>query len=161
MGGLFSERLGSCCGVGVELCGAIKNVLAIACGVIIGRGLGENARAALITRGLTELRRLALALGASPETPMSLAGLGDLTLTCTSAQSRNYALGLALGKNETPDKGKLAEGLFTASAVLLRAEAVGVEMPICTAIDAVLNHGATIDETMISLLSRPIKTEMS
>lgn len=145
---------------GVELCGAIKNVLAIACGIVMGRGLGENARAALVTRGLAELRRLALAEGALPETPMSLAGLGDLTLTCTSPQSRNYALGFALGKGDAPDKGKLAEGFFTASAVLRRAENLSIDMPICMAVDAVLNKGATVDDTMLALLSRPLKTEL-
>ncbi len=145
---------------GVEVCGATKNVLAIACGVVAGRGLGENARAALITRGLAELRRLCLAMGAQAETPMGLAGLGDLTLTCTSPQSRNYALGFSLGKGDAPDRSRLAEGFFTASAILQRAESYGVDMPICAAVDAVLNRGATVDDTMLALLSRPLKTEV-
>lgn len=145
---------------GVELCGATKNVLAIASGIVAGRGLGDNARAALITRGLAELRRLCLAMGAQAETPMTLAGLGDLTLTCTSTQSRNYALGYALGQGTSPDKNKLSEGLHSASAILERADEAGVDMPICAAVDQIVNHGATIEDTISALLSRPLKSEM-
>ncbi len=150
--------------LGVELGGALKNVLAIACGVVSGKGFGDNARAALMTRGLAELRRLGQALGAKPETFMGLSGFGDLTLTCTSGQSRNYSLGLALGQGQTlddiqADSPKLAEGLYTASAVVQRAEAAGVEVPICAAVDAILNHGADLDTTITSLLTRPLKAE--
>lgn len=150
--------------LGVELGGALKNVLAIACGVVSGKGFGDNARAALMTRGLAELRRLGQALGAKPETFMGLSGFGDLTLTCTSGQSRNYSLGLALGQGKTlddiqADSPKLAEGLYTASAVVQRAEAAGVEVPICAAVDAILNHGADLDTTITSLLTRPLKAE--
>jgi glycerol-3-phosphate dehydrogenase (NAD(P)+) len=150
--------------LGVELGGALKNVLAIACGVVSGKGFGDNARAALMTRGLAELRRLGQALGAKPETFMGLSGFGDLTLTCTSGQSRNYSLGLALGQGQTlddiqADSPKLAEGLYTASAVVQRAEAAGVDVPICAAVDAILNRGADLDTTITSLLTRPLKAE--
>lgn len=150
--------------LGVELGGALKNVLAIACGVVSGKGFGDNARAALMTRGLAELRRLGQALGAKPETFMGLSGFGDLTLTCTSGQSRNYSLGLALGQGQTlddiqADSPKLAEGLYTASAVVQRAEAAGVDVPICAAVDAILNHGADLDTAITSLLTRPLKAE--
>jgi glycerol-3-phosphate dehydrogenase (NAD(P)+) len=150
--------------LGVELCGAIKNVLAIACGIAVGRGLGENARAALITRGLAELTRLALALGARPETLVGLSGLGDITLSCTSPQSRNYAFGLKLGQGMAlaeleQNPGKLAEGRFTADAVLQRAAALKLELPICQAVHDILNEHTDIDRTIIALLSRPLKTE--
>lgn len=146
--------------MGVELCGATKNILAIACGIVAGRGLGDNARSALVTRGLAELRRLCHALGALPETPMGLAGLGDLTLTCTSSQSRNYTLGYQIGTGATPDPDRLAEGFFSASAMVERAEGAGVDMPICRAVDSILNRGSTVDETIRDLLSRPLKTEV-
>ncbi len=164
----FSSRTFRCYAsddlLGVELGGALKNVLAIACGVVSGKGFGENARAALMTRGLAELRRLGQALGAKPETFMGLSGFGDLTLTCTSDQSRNYSLGLALGQGKTleeiqADSPKLAEGLYTASAVVQRAEAAGVDVPICAAVDAILNHGADLDLAITNLLTRPLKAE--
>ncbi len=150
--------------LGVELCGAVKNVLAIACGIAMGRALGENARAALITRGLAELGRLNAALGGQPDTLLSLAGIGDITLSCSSVQSRNYTFGLKLGRGTAlaemeAHPGKLAEGRFTASAVLQRAQSVGVELPICAAVDAILNQGADIDSTIAALLSRPVKRE--
>lgn len=150
--------------IGAELAGAIKNVLAIACGIVAGKGLGDNARAALMTRGLAEMRRLGLAMGAKPETFMGLSGFGDLTLTCTSTQSRNYSLGYEVGCGRTvadiAETGhKLAEGLFTSSAVVKRAEALGVDVPICAAVDAILNQGANLDETMTALLARPLKIE--
>lgn len=145
---------------GVELCGAIKNVLAIASGIVAGRGLGDNARAALITRGLAEVRRLCLSMGAQAETPMGLAGLGDLILTCTSSQSRNYSFGHAIGKGEKPDSSKLAEGYFSLSSILQRADEAGVDMPICAAVDAIINRGIAVDDTMNALLSRPLKLEI-
>lgn len=148
--------------LGVELCGAVKNVLAIACGIAMGRKLGENARAALITRGLAELSRFATTLGAKPETLVGLSGLGDITLSCTSPQSRNYAFGLKLGQGASlaemeANPGKLAEGRFTASAVLQRAGAL--ELPICQAVHAILNEQADIDRTIAALLARPLKSE--
>ena len=150
--------------VGAQLGGAVKNVLAIACGIVIGRGLGDNARAALITRGLAEIVRLGHAKGAKPETLMGLSGIGDLALTCHAMQSRNFSVGVAIGKGERLDdilkqRKSVAEGVFTASSVVGLARKVGVEMPICTAIDQVLNHFADIDAAITSLLARPFKAE--
>lgn len=150
--------------IGAQLGGAVKNVLAIACGIVIGRGLGDNARAALITRGLAEIVRLGLAKGAKPETLMGLSGIGDLALTCHAMQSRNFSVGVAIGKGERLDdvlnnRKSVAEGVFTASSVVGLARKVGVEMPICTAIDQVLNHFADIDAAIAGLLARPFKTE--
>lgn len=152
--------------VGAELGGAVKNVLAIACGVVEGRGMGENARAALITRGLAEMTRLAVANGGRAETMMGLAGLGDLALTCTGARSRNYSLGVALGKGQTLEsilagRRSVAEGVATAPAVLARAARLGVEMPISRAVDAILHRGASIDDAIEALLSRPFRAEVS
>ncbi|MEW5729963.1 MAG: NAD(P)H-dependent glycerol-3-phosphate dehydrogenase [Pseudomonadota bacterium] len=150
--------------VGAEIGGAVKNVLAIACGIVEGRGMGDNARAALITRGLAEITRLAVAKGGRVETLMGLSGLGDLILTASSAQSRNYSLGLALGEGRTlaevlGARRAVTEGVWTAGAVVAMAAGLGIEMPICTAVDAVLNHGADLDETIQALLSRPFKAE--
>ena len=148
---------------GVEIGGAVKNVLAIACGIVIGRGLGDNARAALITRGLAEMVRLGVALGAEVETFRGLSGLGDMALTCTGGQSRNHSLGLALGRGENLETLLVArrtiEGVATASAIVELAARADVEMPICAAVDAVLRHGASIDETTNRLLRRPYRRE--
>jgi glycerol-3-phosphate dehydrogenase (NAD(P)+) len=149
---------------GCELGGAVKNVLAIACGIVEGRGLGENARAALITRGLAEMMRLTLALGGRPETVMGLSGLGDLVLTCNGAQSRNFSLGMALGKGDAlghilDGRVSVAEGVYTAAAVVDLARSREVEMPICQAVDQVLNHGADLDGTIAKLLARPFRPE--
>ena len=148
---------------GVEIGGAVKNVLAIACGIVIGRGLGDNARAALITRGLAEMVRLGVALGAEAETFRGLSGLGDMVLTCTGGQSRNHALGLALGRGENLEvllaARRTIEGVATASAIVELAARADVEMPICAAVDAVLHHGASIDETTDRLLRRPYRRE--
>jgi glycerol-3-phosphate dehydrogenase (NAD(P)+) len=150
--------------IGVEIGGAVKNVIAIACGVVVGRGLGENARAALLTRGLAEMTRLGVAKGAKAETFMGLSGLGDLALTCGSPQSRNMSLGVALGQG-TPlaeilgARRSVAEGVTTAPAVLAMAKTLGVDMPISAAVDAVLHKGADIDETIAALLARPLKAE--
>lgn len=166
--GLLSGRSFRCYAsndvVGVELGGAVKNVLAIACGIAMGRGLGENARAALITRGLAELRRLGVAMGARPETLMGLSGLGDITLSCNSQQSRNYALGFKLGERQSladieAGGHKLAEGRFTASGLVKRAEDMGVDMPICQAVDAILNDNADIDQQIAGILARPLRPE--
>lgn len=150
--------------IGAQIGGAIKNVLAIACGIAEGRGFGDNARAALVTRGLAELTRLCLAKGGRPETMMGLSGLGDLVLTCTSAQSRNYSLGVALGAGKTlaeilGERHSVAEGVYTASAAVELAKKLGLEMPIATAVDAVLNRGADIDAVIEALLARPLRAE--
>ena len=149
---------------GVEVGGAVKNVIAIACGIVIGRGLGENARAALITRGLAEVVRLSRAKGGRPETGMGLSGLGDLTLTCCGPQSRNYSLGVALGEGRTlaevlTERHTVAEGVYTAEAVVALAGRLGVEMPICAAVHAVLHQGADLGETIAGLLARPFRAE--
>lgn len=150
--------------IGAQVGGAVKNVIAIACGIVTGRELGDNARAALITRGLAEVVRLGAALGARPETLMGLSGLGDLTLTCSAMQSRNYSLGVALGHGERIDavlgaRRSVAEGVFSAAAVAALAERRGVEMPICAAVDRVVNAGADIEETIAGLLDRPFTSE--
>ncbi len=151
--------------IGAAIGGAVKNVLAIAAGIVEGRGLGENARAALITRALVEIRQLALAKGGRPETPMGLSGLGDLLLTCTSLQSRNYSLGHALGAGEklaTLLEGRrtVVEGVETAAAIRALADRLGLDMPIAFAVDAILHRGAAIEETIGQLLGRPFRTEI-
>ena len=150
--------------VGAQIGGAIKNVIAIACGIVLGRKLGDNARAALITRGLAEMARLALAKGGRAETLMGLSGLGDLTLTCTSLQSRNCSLGAALGEGKSladilAARRSVAEGVTSAAAAAELAQRVGVEMPIVAAVDAILHRGAAIDAAIESLLSRPFRSE--
>jgi glycerol-3-phosphate dehydrogenase (NAD(P)+) len=149
---------------GVEVGGAVKNVIAIACGIVIGRGLGENARAALITRGLAEVVRLNRAKGGRAETSMGLSGLGDLTLTCCGPQSRNYSLGVALGEGRAltdvlGERHTVAEGVFTAEAVSALAARLGVDMPICEAVHAVLHLGADLGVTIAGLLARPFRSE--
>ncbi|MCZ4281085.1 NAD(P)-dependent glycerol-3-phosphate dehydrogenase [Kiloniella laminariae] len=150
--------------VGAEIGGAVKNVIAIACGIVDGRQLGDNARAALITRGLSEIVQLGIAKGARRETLMGLAGMGDLTLTCTATQSRNYALGKALGSGEKLAdylKGRItvAEGLGSSKSVSALARKLQIDMPICNAICDVLHHQADIDQTIADLLARPQKAE--
>jgi len=150
--------------IGAQIGGAVKNVLAIACGIVIGRKLGDNARAALITRGLAEMTRLGLAMGAKRETLMGLSGLGDLVLTCSGPQSRNLSLGIALGEGKTlPEimagRRTVAEGVHTAKALQVLAKAKSVELPICAAVDAILHHDAAIADMLAALLSRPFKTE--
>jgi glycerol-3-phosphate dehydrogenase (NAD(P)+) len=144
---------------GVEVGGAAKNVLAIAAGIVTGRGLGASAAAALTTRGFAELARFGRAFGARPETMTGLSGLGDLILTCSSPQSRNFSCGVALGKGETPDKGKLAEGVFTAPVLLEMARAKNIDMPISAAVAAVISQKLSVDDAIDSLLTRPIKSE--
>jgi glycerol-3-phosphate dehydrogenase (NAD(P)+) len=150
--------------IGAEAGGAVKNVLAIACGIVEGRGLGRSAHAALVTRGFAELTRLAVALGAEPATLAGLCGLGDLVLTCSSSQSRNMSLGLALGRGETLEAalaGKLsvAEGAASAPAVRALAQRLGVETPICEAVAAVLAGERDLDEAIGALLARPLRPE--
>jgi glycerol-3-phosphate dehydrogenase (NAD(P)+) len=147
---------------GVEIGGAAKNVLAIAAGVLVGRGLGESARAALVTRGFAEMRRFGEAYGARAATLMGLSGLGDLLLTCSSPQSRNFSLGLRLGGGASVAEasgGRLAEGAATASALMELAKARGVEMPISGMVDALLNGWVTVDGALEALLARPQKAE--
>jgi glycerol-3-phosphate dehydrogenase (NAD(P)+) len=150
--------------VGAEIGGAVKNVLAIACGIVVGRGLGDNARAAMITRGLAEMIRLGVAKGARAETFSGLSGLGDLVLSCSSEQSRNHALGCALGRGEHLEEALAArrgivEGVATAAAVVRLAGILGIEMPIAEAVSAVLHRGADIDATIGRLLGRPHRAE--
>jgi glycerol-3-phosphate dehydrogenase (NAD(P)+) len=147
---------------GVEIGGAAKNVLAIAAGIVAGKGLGDSAAAALTTRGFAELSRFGRALGARPETLMGLSGLGDLILSCSSAQSRNFSFGVALGRGEAVSRaahGKLSEGVFTAPVLVEMARASNVEMPIATAVTAVLAGKITLDEAIESLLTRPLRAE--
>ncbi|MCO4317418.1 NAD(P)-dependent glycerol-3-phosphate dehydrogenase [Phyllobacterium sp. 21LDTY02-6] len=145
--------------IGVEIGGALKNVLAIAAGAAIGRGFGASAQAALITRGFVELRRLAGAFGARPETIMGLSGLGDLMLTCSTPQSRNYSYGIALGRGEDLTARPLAEGVATAEIAVKLAAARGIETPILSAVANILAGSVTIDQAMEALLSRPLKNE--
>jgi glycerol-3-phosphate dehydrogenase (NAD(P)+) len=149
---------------GAEVGGAVKNVLAIACGVVEGRGLGQNARAALIARGFAEMTRFGLALGARRETLAGLSGFGDLVLTCSSVSSRNYSLGLALGQGHPAaalltDRRTVAEGAFTAPVLHQLAQAKAVDMPIVAGVAALLAGSATVDEVLESLLSRPPRAE--
>lgn len=151
--------------IGAEVGGAVKNVLAIACGVLEGRAMGDNARAALLTRGLAEITRLGVAKGGLPATFMGLSGMGDLLLTATSMQSRNFSLGFALGQGKTLNEilaGRKAvtEGVFTAAAVVALAERLGVDMPICQAVDAILNRGVNVEDAVTALLARPFRAEL-
>jgi len=148
--------------IGAQIGGAAKNVIAIAAGVVIGTGLGENARAALITRGLAELARLVVALGGRADTVMGLSGLGDLLLTCTGQSSRNFSLGVALGRGEQladilVTRSAVTEGVATAPALVARA--AGVDLPICSAVAQLLADRVTLAEAMSNLLSRPRRDE--
>jgi glycerol-3-phosphate dehydrogenase (NAD(P)+) len=143
---------------GVEIGGAAKNVLAIAAGIVVGRKLGASAQAALTTRGFAEMTRLGRACGARSETMSGLSGLGDLILTCSSPQSRNFALGAALGRGEARPHG-LAEGEFTAPVLIELAASQNVDMPVSSAVAAILSGAVTIDEAIESLLTRPFKAE--
>lgn len=150
--------------VGAEIGGAVKNVIAIACGVAEGRKLGDGARAALITRGFAELTRLGLAMGAKAETLSGLCGLGDLVLTCASMTSRNTSLGAALGegrklKEILAERRSVAEGMESAPAVVALAAKYKVEMPICAAVHEILLERIDIDQAIVALLSRPFKAE--
>ena len=150
--------------IGAEAGGAVKNVLAIACGIVEGKGLGRSAHAGLITRGFAEMTRFAVALGARPETLAGLCGLGDLVLTCSSSLSRNMSVGLALGQGQTLEQalaGKLtvAEGVASAPAVRALGRRLGVELPVCEAVAAVLANEINVDQAIVGLLSRPLKVE--
>ena len=146
---------------GVEIGGAAKNVLAIAAGVVAGRGLGSSAAAALTTRGFAELARFGRAYGARPETLMGLSGLGDLLLTCSSAQSRNFSFGVALGRGLKPGAihGGLAEGVFTAPVLLAMARDKDVAMPIAAAVASLLGEQTSVEAAIESLLARPLRAE--
>ncbi|MGA8901652.1 NAD(P)H-dependent glycerol-3-phosphate dehydrogenase [Bradyrhizobium sp.] len=144
---------------GVEIGGAAKNVLAIAAGIAVGKRLGASAQAALTTRGFSELARFGRAFGARSETLVGLSGLGDLILTCSTPQSRNFALGQALGRGEAAPQGKLAEGAFTAPVLVELAAAEGVEMPVSNAVADILRGAVTIDDAVEGLLTRPFRAE--
>lgn len=139
--------------IGVAIGGAMKNVIAIAAGCAAGLGLGDNARAALITRGLAEMTRFAAAAGAQPDTIYGLSGAGDLALSCAGPHSRNMAYGLALGRGETPPD-RLAEGRHSVAVLAARGTALGVELPITSGVDRVVNHGADLRQVVASLLAR-------
>jgi glycerol-3-phosphate dehydrogenase (NAD(P)+) len=164
LGSLYFRPYSSDDPIGTEIGGAVKNVLAIACGIVEGRGLGDNARAALITRGLAEMVRLGVAKGAAVETFRGLSGVGDAILTCTAPQSRNYALGLALGRGASlaealAGRRSVVEGVASSAAVALLARRLGIEMPIVAAVDDVLHRGRTIDMMIEGLLRRPYRGE--
>jgi glycerol-3-phosphate dehydrogenase (NAD(P)+) len=151
--------------IGAEIGGAVKNVYAIAAGIVAGKKLGASAHAALVTRGFAEMARLATALGARRETLMGLSGLGDLLLTCGSQQSRNMSLGIELGKGRSlkevlDQRLTVTEGVYTASAVVELAAARGIDMPIAQAVHAVVSGLATVDEAIVALLSRPLRAEV-
>lgn len=152
--------------IGVEVGGAVKNVLAIGAGISDGLGFGANTRVALITRGLVEMTRLGVALGAQPATFMGLAGMGDLVLTCTDDQSRNRRMGLALAAGKSPSEAEQAiqqvvEGVLAAEAVHRVAHKAGVEMPICEQIYRILNEGADPREAVLALMNRALKSEFA
>ena len=146
--------------IGAQVGGAIKNVLAVACGIVVARGLGESARAALVARGFAEMNRLALALGARRETLAGLSGMGDLVLTCGSDQSRNFAAGLRIGNptHETSALG-VSEGTHTAGAAVALAQRHGIEMPICETVHAILIDEISVDQGIERLLARPLSAE--
>lgn len=145
---------------GVELGGALKNVLAIAAGIVAGRSLGASAQAAVITRGFVEMRRLAAAFGAEAETLMGLSGFGDLVLTCSSAQSRNFSFGFGIGRGEAPASfGKLAEGAATVGIAVQKAAEFAVDVPIMAAVAEVLAGRLSVDDAVDRLMARPLKRE--
>jgi glycerol-3-phosphate dehydrogenase (NAD(P)+) len=149
---------------GVQVGGALKNVVAIACGIVAGRDLGESARAALLTRGLAEMARLATAFGGSRTTLMGLSGLGDLALTCASPQSRNHALGVGIGRGRRlaellAGRRSVVEGVAAAAATRELVARFGLALPICSAVDDILHRDAAIDATIATLMARPLKEE--
>jgi glycerol-3-phosphate dehydrogenase (NAD(P)+) len=150
--------------LGVQLGGAVKNVLAIACGISDGRSLGDSTRAALITRAFSEMLRFGKSLGADPLTLTGLSGLGDLVLTCSSLQSRNFSFGVGLGRGELTaarlGEGPTIEGIHTAKAISTIADQRGLDLPICRAVTMVLAGSITIDEAIDQLLSRPLRSEL-
>lgn len=152
--------------VGAQIGGAVKNVIAIACGIIEGKKLGDSARAALVTRGLAEIARLGAALGAKKETLMGMCGVGDLILTCSSMQSRNFSLGVALGQGQTlaeilAKRNSVTEGVHTAKALVVMAKNNAVDMPISEAVHKCLSEGADVDDIITKMLDRPIRSEVA
>jgi glycerol-3-phosphate dehydrogenase (NAD(P)+) len=150
--------------IGAQIGGALKNVLAIAAGIVAGRALGENAKAAVITRGLAEMLRFGEAMGGKGITLMGLSGLGDLVLTCGSSKSRNHTLGVALARGEAAKdflsaRNSVAEGAYTAAAAMAIAQEKKIDLPICEAVDAVINQGVGIDKAIEALLNRPFRAE--
>jgi glycerol-3-phosphate dehydrogenase (NAD(P)+) len=145
--------------IGAEQGGALKNVMAIACGAVIGAGLGDSARAALMTRGYAEMQRMAIACGAQPETLAGLSGFGDLTLTCSSELSRNYRLGLAIGRGETFDPSVTVEGAATARAAAAKADEMKIDMPITQTVTNLVSQRLTVADAVAQLLARPLKRE--
>ncbi len=152
--------------IGAQIGGAVKNVIAIASGIVEGRKLGENARAALITRGMSEILRFGQALGAERETVMGLSGLGDMILTCSSAQSRNMSLGMALGEGRSLDeimgeRTSVSEGVHSARVLTEVASRHKLDLPICESVAAILHDGCSIDEVVEDLLNRPFRAELA
>lgn len=152
--------------VGAQLGGAIKNVIAIACGIVYGRKLGENARAALLTRGVAEIARLGVAMGAQKETLLGMCGIGDLMLTCSSMKSRNFSLGAAFGEGNTLDeilgpRKAVTEGIYTAKAALELARKHAVDMPITEAVNKCVNEGVGIEDAIEDMLNRPFGYEIT
>lgn len=152
--------------IGAQLGAALKNVIAIACGIVHGRGLGESARAAIISRGLMEIARLTAAMGGRAETLLGLCGLGDLTLTCSSMQSRNFSLGAAVGAGQSAaevlaSRREVTEGVHTARAAVSLAAGHKIDMPIATAVHACINEGAALEAVIADLLSRPPSEEIA
>ncbi|MCB1532929.1 MAG: NAD(P)-dependent glycerol-3-phosphate dehydrogenase [Alphaproteobacteria bacterium] len=152
--------------IGTQLGGAIKNVIAIACGIVHGKKLGDSARAALLTRGVAEIARLGVSMGADKETLLGMCGIGDLMLTCSSMQSRNFSLGNALGEGKTLDeilgpRKAVTEGVFTAESTLALAKNYAVDMPITEAVNKCLNEGVSIDDAIEEMLNRPFRYEMT
>ncbi len=150
--------------IGAQMGGALKNVLAIACGIVAGAKLGENAKAALLTRGMAEILRLGDKMGARAETLMGLSGFGDLVLTCSSQASRNYSLGFQLGEGKQLDtilksRVTVTEGVHTAEAIHRLSVDLQTEMPICHAVNDILNYGASVKEAVEGLLNRPFRDE--
>ncbi len=150
--------------IGAQMGGAIKNVLAIACGIVAGARLGENAKAALLTRGMAEILRLGEKMGGRAETLMGLSGFGDLVLTCSSTASRNYSLGMLLGEGQRLEdilgsRITVTEGVHTASAIHNLSNDHKIEMPICCAVNKILNEGASVTEVVAELLNRPFRDE--
>ena len=150
--------------IGAELGGAVKNVLAIAAGIVEGRGLGASAHAAIVTRGFAELRRFGEAMDARPETLLGLSGLGDLILTCGSTQSRNMSLGRALGEGRglaeiLGGRSAVTEGVYTSAALVRLAREKGVDMPIAEAVHGIIEGRLTVEEAITALMQRPLKAE--
>lgn len=150
--------------IGAEIGGAVKNVIAIACGIVQGKALGQNAQAGIITRGISEISRLCIAKGGNPDTIMGLSGIGDLMLTCGSRQSRNTSLGYALGQGQAladilASRTSVAEGVTNAKTITALAKNLGIDMPICQTVNATLHHDLSMDDAIKNLLSRPLKSE--